>query len=654
VLVEMTLLPWPILGNDRVYGVMGWGDLLFLTLFLSAAQRFEFGLRRNFWAQVAAITIGFILAQTLHELMPEVVGLPALPFMAVFLIMANRGQFRLSTPDRRRIAVFIGILALVLAAKVAVKLRRPSAPLEPVEATAAVTPPALPATPPWQPANIVAASKADEPLWPPEAEASPADGPAVGQVVAPDADAEEVRAWAAAGFHCAAPRLPTPDTAANHYFNVAGGLSQSLEYRQGVAVLRAVARLGGGGKVALVLRGAPARLGLALAAAQPAIAALVLRDVGDMEITEGELATRSAAVRETWSQAFAPERYAARTRIPTLLLSGTNTPDAAPEAVSRLYERLAGPKRLVLAANRAARLGPEDNAMAVTWMRYVLAGGPAPPLAPSLTLSNIDGHLDLSAEGVPSAATLRFVLAVSSGDKAASAGRWWASVEPRPGARQVTVAISPPAVRVAAFAEVIAADGARVCSSVHDFRPAALRLRLEARPFSTPDVAPFQPGLEDWRGTDARLPEAALSTEEPDTLVVRVPPGFRGAEPVGVETNRTDALRRLGPRARLLRLEAAVSAPPRTLTVEIIERYGQPSERRLSSSLTVTSAGLQDLAVPLNRLRPAPGAERGPVSWADVDGLALHLAARAGLVWRVRGLVLTGADAGPVRVVDEP
>lgn len=74
---------WGILGSGGVQGIIGSGDFIFLALFFNGVRRFDLDDRKTLHAMNAALATGFL--STLIS--PQ--GIPALPFMAVALLLVH-------------------------------------------------------------------------------------------------------------------------------------------------------------------------------------------------------------------------------------------------------------------------------------------------------------------------------------------------------------------------------------------------------------------------------------------------------------------------------------------------------------------------------------------------------------------------------------
>ncbi|NCO41386.1 MAG: hypothetical protein COZ06_35720 [Armatimonadetes bacterium CG_4_10_14_3_um_filter_66_18] len=91
-------LHWPALGGGGVIPIIGVGDFLFLSIFLVGAVKFGLGQRRNLVALSSAFAVG-IACTLLAEVFFSLRGLPALPFMCVAFLLANRSQLRLTPKE---------------------------------------------------------------------------------------------------------------------------------------------------------------------------------------------------------------------------------------------------------------------------------------------------------------------------------------------------------------------------------------------------------------------------------------------------------------------------------------------------------------------------------------------------------------------------
>jgi len=100
------------LAGLAVSNFIGLGDFIFLAALLGAAARFRFDLVRTAWLVLAAAAVGMAI----QWLVPTLIGVPLLPFIAGGFAVANWGQFRLTSQEKKAMglaALIIGLLAVV-------------------------------------------------------------------------------------------------------------------------------------------------------------------------------------------------------------------------------------------------------------------------------------------------------------------------------------------------------------------------------------------------------------------------------------------------------------------------------------------------------------------------------------------------------------
>ncbi len=100
------------LAGLAVSNFIGLGDFIFLAALLGAAARFRFDLVRTAWLVLAAAAAGMAI----QWLVPTLMGVPLLPFIAGGFAVANWGQFRLTSQEKKAMglaALIIGLLAVV-------------------------------------------------------------------------------------------------------------------------------------------------------------------------------------------------------------------------------------------------------------------------------------------------------------------------------------------------------------------------------------------------------------------------------------------------------------------------------------------------------------------------------------------------------------
>ena len=101
------------LAGLAVSNFIGLGDFIFLAALLGAAARFRFDLVRTAWLVLAAAAAGMAI----QWLVPTLIGVPLLPFVAGGFTVANWGQFRLTSQEKNAMglaALIIGLLAVVV------------------------------------------------------------------------------------------------------------------------------------------------------------------------------------------------------------------------------------------------------------------------------------------------------------------------------------------------------------------------------------------------------------------------------------------------------------------------------------------------------------------------------------------------------------
>ncbi len=99
------------LAGLAVSNFIGLGDFIFLAALLGAAARFRFDLVRTAWLVLAAAAVGMAI----QWLVPTLIGVPLLPFIAGGFAAANWGQFRLTRPEKKAMglaALIIGLLVV--------------------------------------------------------------------------------------------------------------------------------------------------------------------------------------------------------------------------------------------------------------------------------------------------------------------------------------------------------------------------------------------------------------------------------------------------------------------------------------------------------------------------------------------------------------
>ncbi len=113
--LSVLVLPWPIVGTDRIEPILGLGDVVFAALYVAAARKHGLSLRRT----VIALALG--LGATLIAVLVSGIGLPALPFLGVSIVAAHPEARRIPREDRVKAAVGIGALIALFAALFALR-----------------------------------------------------------------------------------------------------------------------------------------------------------------------------------------------------------------------------------------------------------------------------------------------------------------------------------------------------------------------------------------------------------------------------------------------------------------------------------------------------------------------------------------------------
>lgn len=78
---------WPAIGRG-IIPCVGAGDFIFLALFFAGSRRFRLDSRKTLLAMIIAIGVGFFSLLIIPR------GVPALPFMAVFLLLVHGSELK--------------------------------------------------------------------------------------------------------------------------------------------------------------------------------------------------------------------------------------------------------------------------------------------------------------------------------------------------------------------------------------------------------------------------------------------------------------------------------------------------------------------------------------------------------------------------------
>lgn len=686
VIVEVGLLPWPILGSNLITGVIGLGDFLFLAWFLAAALRFELGLTRNYWALMAAFTIGIVMTLALVAAQQIEHGLPALPFMSLLFLLVNRDRFDLPREDRRRIFGFVALLIVVVAVLIGLRKRH-----EPVEREEYVVSNEMPTAPlaaaalPWDRQRV----RAPE-LGLREEEEQPARGCRVRPLrfIAGPRAVAGVLAYPLTGEpnaallhlpergHAASTQLAcqfarrgyltlsvdwsggVPESYLAEAFEVLPTLDRSPLYAGGVAAERALQVLeqqAGELPLGVFGDGWGGLLGLTLTSDQPAVDALVIRSVGAVEDDPGRvgeaLSQRSAQIRERWLSAFGPERYATRVTQPAMLIGTTNDRWFSLPGQQRLFAALAADdKRLVLDANldhepSRARLGEAE-----VWLDYTLRDQPAPLRTPILSVEPAGGHARLGMRGfsLPSCRAATFYLAPAQDGWS---GRYWIPVaaERTVDGWRAEVELAAPASDFAIYAAATGLDGSVVCSELRQIDAAALALVVQPMIWPSPFLATFGEHQEGWRTQVSPLAAAPVDLLRDPQGFLEARVGGEDATAVELVSNNVEMLRRLGSVASGLELSLEPGGTERPLTLAIVERFGQVGEERFLATAAPRGGRRQVLRYPMSDFRAANRSRT--IDWERVDGIALTTAREPGPPLRLHYLRMYGPTVGVVQKV---
>ncbi len=79
---------WSIIGQGGAIPIVGAGDFIFLALYFAGARRFHLSDGKTFVAMCAAFGVGFLSLLVIPQ------GVPALPFMATFLLLVHGRELK--------------------------------------------------------------------------------------------------------------------------------------------------------------------------------------------------------------------------------------------------------------------------------------------------------------------------------------------------------------------------------------------------------------------------------------------------------------------------------------------------------------------------------------------------------------------------------
>ncbi|MCC7492128.1 MAG: hypothetical protein IT204_07285 [Fimbriimonadaceae bacterium] len=655
-------LPWPVFGTNLVPGLVGAADFLFLALFLGAALRFGWGVGRNYWALMAAFTIGLTLAQTLAAAGALEVGLPALPFLSVMFLLVNRGRYQLDAADRRRIATLTGLLLLGAVLHLGLRQAGQPAAEEHVVTTHGDGPEAAPADWELPPAAALHASGRGERLvvhgaapgstlrLPPTATAAvvllarQATIPSSAALLAASPDRARLAVLTlpvlppADGVAVRAALRVTPQPQASLLYQTAAWTRGALDLLQQRCPGRPLAILAEG------LAGLPA---LAVAAHDSRVRAVAISGLGTVGPDDGQvgqaLAAATAPSRQRWLAAFDPVARIAAYRGPLWLGGGLNDPLFSAPAQWALRA----------AAGRGPQLWAPGERLAVAaaapWLRALWSA--QPPRLPTLRASVSGDRLRLEVRGT--APPLAGALYLARGG-APWPGRDWTTVPLRRGPSWpvAVVRIAAPAGPLWAIASVGDGAGGWLSTAATELDPPALGLALAPPVWPEPDLlaGPARPTREPAgsSASPAALPLPA-APGGPDAAAGTVPAGAAGGGPPTWQTRRLDALRQLAPAA--FGLQVRFQAPAAgTLTLTLSERAGQADRVDYRATLPAAAGQSLERALPWRAFRAADPTRRP--RWEEVDLLTAHWS--GGQPLRLEQLRLVGTPGGAVQEVGLP
>jgi len=106
---------WGSIGQGGIKPIVGVGDFIFLALFFAGSQKFGWNTFRTLKSMMIAVVVGFTFALVMG------VGLPALPFFALALLIAHFRELQLTRPEWVQVVRLTLVLAVVMAVVVMVR-----------------------------------------------------------------------------------------------------------------------------------------------------------------------------------------------------------------------------------------------------------------------------------------------------------------------------------------------------------------------------------------------------------------------------------------------------------------------------------------------------------------------------------------------------
>ena len=113
--LNLLVMPWPMLGTAAVAPILGVGDVVFASLYLSAARTHRLNATRTLLALVAGFALTFV-ALVIFE-----VPVPALPFLGLAVVASDARTRQVPLADRKH--GWIGAIVLVVVAAALARYR---------------------------------------------------------------------------------------------------------------------------------------------------------------------------------------------------------------------------------------------------------------------------------------------------------------------------------------------------------------------------------------------------------------------------------------------------------------------------------------------------------------------------------------------------
>lgn len=107
-------IPTPGAGSMTPISFIGPGDFVFLAILFGAICRHGLNARRTFWFVYPLLTLGMLAVLLGGDLLGLESGLPALVLVALGVVLANLGQFRLSKNEIKAVAIVSVVLVSIV------------------------------------------------------------------------------------------------------------------------------------------------------------------------------------------------------------------------------------------------------------------------------------------------------------------------------------------------------------------------------------------------------------------------------------------------------------------------------------------------------------------------------------------------------------